>query len=232
MCASLQGSMSWSTTGSWLGVKWSYFTEQVKSAPEFRSQSSCSPIFPGVVIFLPGFAHHLPGNIFWEARSGSWPGGGELLLKNSLFWLAKNPLGMGNGVVPGWALSFPNYLASSHSGPWHLPFGKSVHPSPMSNFVPDHVMSCRAGLARHPAQDQPWGAVELRLNHTMDFLLPFKNNVCSWCGFTMILNGFEKDCSHGRPVWTVSKGGVAFFFLIVVGWQCIKEPTVFLAECG
>lgn len=60
-----------------------------------------SPVLPGVVVSLCGSAHHLPGNIFREAISGSQPGGGELFLKNSLFWLVKSSIGTGNGAAPG-----------------------------------------------------------------------------------------------------------------------------------
>lgn len=170
-----------------------------------------------------------------DAIGGSWPRGGELLLKNSLLWLVKNPLGTGNGVVPGWALSFPNYLASSHLGPWHLPFGRSAHSLHISNFVPDHVMSCRAGPVRHLAQDQPWRAVELRLNHTVDSLLSFKNNVCGWREFTMILRVALRRTLVTKGQSELCQNGEPHFFLIAEGWRWVKEPSVFLAllaECG
>lgn len=77
-----------------------------------------------------------------------------------------------------WVLSFPNYLPlptrSLTSALW-----SSVHSLYMSNSVPNHAVSCRAGLARHLALDWSWRAAELRRNHTVDSLLPFKSNVFS-----------------------------------------------------
>lgn len=74
-------------TGSWAQSEMVLPCQAGEFCIRVRVTSSCVSWAPGVVVFLSGFAHHLPGNIFWEAIGGSRPRVGELLLKNPPFWL-------------------------------------------------------------------------------------------------------------------------------------------------
>lgn len=70
----VHASLQWSTASSWLRVKWSYLAEQVNSAPEFRSQSSCvspSPwggCFPSWLCSPPAWKHFLGSHRWLLAR--------------------------------------------------------------------------------------------------------------------------------------------------------------------
>lgn len=87
-----------------LGLEWNDPTLQSRwilyQSSGSQSRAPVSPILAGVVVFLPDFAHHLPGNIFWEAIGGSWPGGGELLFKEVALLIGEEPLRDGKWSSP------------------------------------------------------------------------------------------------------------------------------------